>query len=115
MRLFAELENKVHLVRFEPGLIEFRPAEGVPRELANTLREKLMAWTGERWQVTISQEDGAPTLSEQERARTEARKARARETAPVRDVLEVFPDAEIREVHAGAAPRPDAHERERKR
>ena len=37
IRLRTDLEKYVHLVHFEPGRIEFRPAPGAPRNLAQEL------------------------------------------------------------------------------
>ena len=64
--LQAHLRNNVHLVRFEPGRLEFRPDEHAPRNLANRLGALLSEWTGRRWVVAISGEPGEPTLTEQE-------------------------------------------------
>src|ERR1700730_3114296 len=65
----AQLRAQVHLVAFEPGRIEFRPATGAPRDLASRLGQKLTEWTGTRWVVAVSQEDGTPTLEQQQQAR----------------------------------------------
>ena len=63
--LRSHLVSNVHLVSFEPGRIEFRPAEGAPRDLANRLGQLLGEWTGMRWVVAVSQAAGAPTLATQ--------------------------------------------------
>src|ERR1700724_4869980 len=62
--LRSHLLGHVHLVHFEPGRIEFRPAIGAPRDLANRLGKLLGEWTGTRWGGSISGEGGAPTLRE---------------------------------------------------
>jgi DNA polymerase-3 subunit gamma/tau len=64
----SQLYNFVHLVRFEAGRIEFRPNEHAPRDLAARTMKYLEQWTGTRWVVTISQEQGEPTLAEQDAA-----------------------------------------------
>ncbi|HEX7968965.1 MAG TPA: DNA polymerase III subunit gamma/tau, partial [Stellaceae bacterium] len=46
--LRSHLHAHVHLVHFEPGRIEFRPAVGAPRDLANRLGKLLGEWTGTR-------------------------------------------------------------------
>ncbi len=96
--LQAQLTRFVHLVRFEPGRIEFRPADGAPANLAGELAQKLAEWTGERWVVTISAEDGAPTLAEQTTAEAKSRRAEVAENPVVRAVLDAFPGAEVREI-----------------
>jgi DNA polymerase-3 subunit gamma/tau len=93
--LQAHLKNNVHLVRFEPGRLEFRPDEHAPRNLANRLGALLSEWTGRRWVVAISSEPGEPTLSEQDVAT--GRRERAEVTAHplVQAVMATFPGAAI--------------------
>ena len=45
------------------------PGDGAPRDLANRLGKLLGEWTGQRWVVSVSGEEGAPTLREQADAR----------------------------------------------
>ncbi|HEY6577908.1 MAG TPA: hypothetical protein VIY09_01170, partial [Rhizomicrobium sp.] len=102
--LRVQIENHVHLVRFEPGQIEFRAAPGAPRTLAGDLAQKLKEWTGARWVVTVAREGGEPTLAEQ---RKEARTRRLEQVAQqpvVRAVLDRFPGAEIVAVRDRAEP-----------
>ena len=91
----AQLRTQVHLVAFEPGQIEFRPAAGAPRDLASRLGQKLSEWTGIRWVVAVSQEDGAPTLEQQERARVSELESEVARHPLVRAVLDAFPGATI--------------------
>jgi DNA polymerase-3 subunit gamma/tau len=88
----------VHLVGFEPGRIEFRPAEGAPRDLPNRLGQLLTEWTGRRWIVSVSGEEGQPTLRETAEARDASLKNEAAQHPLVRKVLEVFPGARIEAV-----------------
>ncbi len=104
--LRSHLMTHLHLVHFEPGRIEFRPAPGAPRDLANRLGQLLGEWTGTRWLIAISEAEGEPTLRQQEeRHETELRNGVA--THPlVRAVLDAFPGATIaavRERFAAAA------------
>jgi DNA polymerase-3 subunit gamma/tau len=113
--LKAQIETCVHLVRLEPGLLEFRPAPAAPRTLAGDLQQKLNAWTGMRWSVSIAREGGAPTLAEQRKAAKAARMESVMQEPMVRAVLDRFPGAEIvavRDVVAEdvAAPMPDKDE-----
>ena len=91
----AQLRGQVHLVRFEPAHIEFRPAEGAPRDLANRLGQKLTEWTGTRWVVAVSQEEGAPKLEQQESARVSELGSEVARHPLVRAVLDAFPGATI--------------------
>jgi DNA polymerase III subunit gamma/tau len=91
----AQLRGQVHLVLFESGHIEFRPAEGAPRDLASRLGQKLGEWTGARWVVAVSQEDGAPTLEQQAQARDSEMLSEVARHPLVRAALEAFPGATI--------------------
>jgi DNA polymerase-3 subunit gamma/tau len=91
----AQLRAQVHLVAFEAGHIEFRPAEGAPRDLANRLGQKLGEWTGTRWVVAVSQEEGAPTLEQQAQARVSELESEVARHPLVRAVLDAFPGATI--------------------
>jgi DNA polymerase-3 subunit gamma/tau len=96
--LAAELRNSVHLVRYEPGLIEIRPAAAAPRDLANKVGEMLGRWTGRRWIVTVSSAPGAPTLRQQEEAAGRAVREEVVRHPAVLAVMEAFPGARILEV-----------------
>jgi DNA polymerase-3 subunit gamma/tau len=91
----AQLRAQVHLVAFEPGQIEFRPAGGAPRDLASRLGQKLSEWTGIRWVVAVSQEDGAATLEQQAQARISELESEVARHPLVRAVLDAFPGATI--------------------
>ena len=108
--LHAHLRSEVHLVRFEPGLIEWRQTPAAPRDLATRLMDKLQQWTGRRWIVSISQEPGAPTIAEQEEAQRKQQTAAAAAHPLVRAVLETFPGATIEAVRGAFAPAAAADE-----
>ncbi|HEY2069286.1 MAG TPA: DNA polymerase III subunit gamma/tau [Rhizomicrobium sp.] len=112
--LKVHLENDVHLVRIEPGQIEFRPSSRAPRTLSGDLAQKLKEWTGQRWVVTVAREGGAPTIAEQKRSVASAKIESVAQEPLVRAVLDRFPGAEIMTVReltveeAPAAPSEDS-------
>ena len=63
-KVFDEAETFLRLVRYRPGLIEFNPATGAPRDLANRLGQVLRTVTGERWVISVSDTEGEPTIVE---------------------------------------------------
>src|SRR5262249_28986928 len=91
----SHLWSDVHLVQFEPGRIELRPAAGAPRDLANRLGQLLREWTGMRWLVAVSEAMGEPTLREQEERRERNLRNEVESHPLVRAVLEAFPGATI--------------------
>jgi DNA polymerase-3 subunit gamma/tau len=108
----AQLRSQVHLVAFEPGHIEFRPAQGAPRDLASRLGQRLSEWTGARWVVAVSQAEGAATLDQQQQALASELESAVAEHPLVKAVLDAFPGATIaavRERFAAAEP-PAANE-----
>ncbi len=100
IQLKIALEQDVRLVRFERGSIEFSLTLGASPQLAQTLMRRLQEWTGIRWMVAVSREEGAPTLKEQAAARTEEKMTGVRAIPLVRKVLEAFPGAQIMAIRA---------------
>ncbi|MBV9062443.1 MAG: DNA polymerase III subunit gamma/tau [Alphaproteobacteria bacterium] len=107
--LKVHIENDMHLIRLEPGRIEFRPSAKAPHTLAADLAQKLKDWTSVRWVVSVAREGGAPTIAEARRAAAQAKLDSVAQEPLVRAVLDRFPGAEIVGVHdrptdAGIAP-----------
>jgi DNA polymerase-3 subunit gamma/tau len=96
------LERDMRLVRFEDGTLEVALEPGAARTMIGELSRKLSLWTGRRWMVAVSAEEGAPTI----KAQAEARKAellRGVAADPlVQAVLNRFPGAEIVDVRGPA-------------
>jgi DNA polymerase-3 subunit gamma/tau len=89
------LERDVRLVRCEDGQLEVALEATAPRTFVHDLQRKLTAWTGKRWIVVVSQEQGAATLRSQQDER-QADLERSVETDPlVQAVLRRFPGATI--------------------
>lgn len=93
--LRVNIENDIHLVRLEPGQLEFRPSSRAPRTLAGDLAQKLKDWTGQRWVVTVAREGGAPTIAERKKMAAQAKLESVMQEPMVRAVLDRFPGAEI--------------------
>ncbi|MCG8596744.1 MAG: DNA polymerase III subunit gamma/tau [Kiloniellales bacterium] len=95
-RLAVHLSDHVHLVRYAPGILEFRPGELAPPKLAGTVGRLLQDWTGRRWMVSVSEgADGAPTLAEQRQAAAAAEREEVMKHPLVQAALETFPGAEV--------------------
>jgi len=101
----SHLREHVHLIAFEPGRIEFRPADGAPGNLANRISQLLGEWTGERWLVARSEAaPGEPTLREQDERRERELRSEVVRHPLVQAVLETFPGATIAAVRERFAP-----------
>jgi DNA polymerase-3 subunit gamma/tau len=95
MTLKIEVEDHLRLARYTPGRIEFTPTDAAPRDLAARLGQRLQAWTGVRWGVSVVPGCTEPTLSEIRDADRLADEARARECPLVQAVLTAFPGARV--------------------
>jgi DNA polymerase III subunit gamma/tau len=89
------LERDVRLVHCEDGQLEIALLPSAAKTMVHDLQRKLTAWTGKRWIVVISQEQGAATLREQaEREREEVERG-VQADPLVKAVLDRFPGAKI--------------------
>ncbi len=100
------LERHVRLVRFEDGRIEFSPVEGANPALAGEIGRKLTGWTGRRWIVAISREEGRPTLAEMREVRRREAVDDALADPVVAAIFRLFPGAEIVDVKFEDEPEP---------
>jgi DNA polymerase-3 subunit gamma/tau len=101
--LAAHLRNNVHLVRFEPGRLEFRPTEHALANLAPRLTTLLSEWTGRRWAISVSNEAGDQTLAAQAKRQTADRLAEASNLPLVKALLQSFPGAVVENVRERGA------------
>jgi DNA polymerase III subunit gamma/tau len=96
--LYGQLTNCLHLVRFEPGHIEFRPSVEAPRDLATRLGQFLLEVTGRRWMISVARDGGEPTLRQQAEAQAAGRLAEVSSHPLVQAALSVFPGAAIHKI-----------------
>jgi DNA polymerase-3 subunit gamma/tau len=94
----AALERDVRLVRFEDGQLEISVLPSAPKTLVGDLSRKLAAWTGRRWMVAVSSEEGAPTMRQQAETQKAELMRGVRADPLVQSVLQRFPGAEIVDV-----------------
>ena len=96
--LYNEVALHVHLVRFEQGMVEFRPATQAPRDLSTRLGQFLLGVTGQRWMVSVSRDTGAPTLRQQAEARTAQLRTDVENHPMVKAAMAAFPGARIERI-----------------
>ncbi|PIE10782.1 MAG: DNA polymerase III subunit gamma/tau [Rhodobacterales bacterium] len=107
VQLLVEVETGLRLLSYRPGHIEFTPADGASPQLAQRLGQRLSAFTGARWVVSIGQGDGAPTIAETRADEEAALEAEAEAHPLVQAVIASFPKARITEIRR---PEPPAEE-----
>jgi len=108
VKLLVEVENHLRLVHYAPGRIEFEPTPDAPRDLAATLAQRLQAWTGARWGVSVVGQGGGATIAEARDAEKTAAKADAMQNPLVQAVFAAFPKAAILEVRTPEESRAEA-------
>lgn len=93
--LAQQLHDQVGLVRFEPPILALKPLRPLgsdwPRELAALLK----SLTGAGWQVSLSDDSGAPSLLDQDKMAEEKVRAQVLADPLVGAVTAAFPDAEL--------------------
>ncbi|MDE2336858.1 MAG: DNA polymerase III subunit gamma/tau [Alphaproteobacteria bacterium] len=93
--LKTQIMNFAHLVKFEPGHISVRLAAGAPQNLIGQMSDKLSQWTGRRWMVSTSQEQGLATLAETQQSAAQSVMEEVRAHPAVSAALAAFPGAKI--------------------
>ena len=100
IKLKIALEEQVELVKFGPGYLELHTLDGAPKNLAPDLARKLQSWSGERWIVSLSEEQGMPPLGVRRREEEARAVEEIRKHPAVKNVMHHFPDAEIKSVRS---------------
>jgi len=100
MKLLYEVEEGVRLVRYAPGRIEFEPSPKAGSDLAARLSQRLQAFTGQRWGVSVVSGGGQPTLAELRDADRLQTEAEVMQTPLVQAVMLAFPGAKIAEIRS---------------
>ena len=95
IKLKSALERSVRLVGFRPGHLDVSLTGEAYSGLIHELTQKLSEWTGTRWVVSLSQEEGGETIFERNKARADAALAEARQDPTVDAALKLFPGSEI--------------------
>ena len=87
-----------HPVKIADGVLDFRPADGAPERLSQDLSQKLKAATGNRWVVSISNQQGEPTLAQMADKAEENLRGQIMEQPLVKNIIDLFPDAQLKEI-----------------
>jgi DNA polymerase III subunit gamma/tau len=95
------LERDLRLVRFEPGRLEIALEPNASKALIGDLARRISQWTGQRWMVVVSSEQGQPTIRSQIEARRAELERGVQADPLVKAVLARFPGAQIVAVREG--------------
>ncbi|MEM1365698.1 MAG: hypothetical protein AAGH82_08085, partial [Pseudomonadota bacterium] len=98
LRVKNALRNDLRIVELSPPNLTFSLVEGADQRIVQLLMERLQKWTGARWIIAVSQEEGAPTLAETDARTKSERMADAEANPAVHAVLNAFPGARVVDV-----------------
>ncbi|MDB4852141.1 DNA polymerase III subunit gamma/tau [Alphaproteobacteria bacterium] len=104
MLLAARIRNHVRLVALQSGRLEIALTGNAPETLAGDLTKQLGQWTGQRWLVSLSDEQGGTTLAEDTAAAAAKIHDAIAEDPLVAKIMEIFPGASIDSITAAASP-----------
>lgn len=93
--LQAHLVNDIHLVKFEQGHLSIRLRDSAPQNMTGRISERLSQWTGQRWVISFSKEQGEPTLGDTRRQAQQQVMDEVKAHPAVADILAVFPGTKI--------------------
>ena len=98
LKLKAMIRKFLRPVKIEPGRLEIGLVEGAPKALVGELSTGLEDWTGCRWVIAISREQGGRTLKEIEQEQRTELVSDASQDPDVAAILAQFPGARVRDV-----------------
>lgn len=96
--LQMQIINNVHLVKFEQGHLSIRLKDSAQQNLVGLMSDRLSLWTGDRWMVSISREQGLPTLAESRDSTQKSVMSDVLSHPIVAEVIKVFPGASVAEI-----------------
>ncbi|MBP1098207.1 DNA polymerase III subunit gamma/tau [Bradyrhizobium diazoefficiens] len=105
----AALEADMRLVRFEEGRLEVALEPNASRTMITELARKFELWTGRRWTVIVSNEQGQPTLRSVNQAAKQEHARTAEADPRVQEVLSRFPGSKVVEVRRLAPETPESN------
>jgi DNA polymerase III subunit gamma/tau len=89
------IKQYVRPVSFGEGKIEIALGAGAPKTLYNDISRRLEMWTGQRWLVVPSNEEGAATIAETEAGTKQANENQAMEDPVIASIMKRFPGTKI--------------------
>ena len=91
-----DLERNVRLVKFSKGKIDIAFNEKLSKTFIKNLTSKLSEWTGHRWIITLSKDEGNITAYEKKEKIKKKLFEEAKSSKVYKKIKEFFPDAELR-------------------
>tara|TARA_Y100000590_G_scaffold439995_1_gene564802 strand:- start:12626 stop:14302 length:1677 start_codon:yes stop_codon:yes gene_type:complete len=95
IELKYELEKNVNLIKFSQGKIDISFNENLGKNFVRNLSERLLAWTGKRWVITLTKKEGQKTFAEQQLISKKLLLEKEKEGEIYKKFKDVFSDLEL--------------------
>ena len=95
VELKYDLERNVKLVSFNRGKIDISFNENLNKNFIKILTEKLLTWTGERWIISLSKNEGEKTFYEKKINQEFEKLEKEKKGEVSKKILTAFPDAKL--------------------
>lgn len=95
---YHHLIEDINLVKFNPGNIEMRTNEHVPKNFVQNIKELLLKWTQQEWIITLSADEGESTIKEQDNLNKEKEKKEFEKHPIIDNIIKNFPGSQINKI-----------------
>ncbi len=98
IELKFDLERNVRLVKFEQGKIDISFNENLSKDFIKNISNKLNEWTGKRWIISLSKDEGETTVYEKNNERKAELIEQMKQSEIYKKIMATFPDIELVDV-----------------
>ena len=98
IELKFDLERNVRLVKFEQGKIDISFNENLSKDFIKNISNKLNEWTGKRWIISLSKDEGETTVYEKKNHQKIELLEQMKQSEIYKKIMATFPDIELVDV-----------------
>jgi DNA polymerase-3 subunit gamma/tau len=98
IELKFDLERNVRLVKFEQGKIDISFNENLSKDFIKNISNKLNEWTGKRWIISLSKDEGETTVYEKKNQQKIELLEQMKQSEIYKKIMATFPDIELIDV-----------------
>ena len=98
IELKFDLERNVRLVKFEQGKIDISFNENLSKDFIKNISNKLNEWTGKRWIISLSKDEGETTIYEKKNQQKTELLEQMKQSEIYKKIMATFPDIELIDV-----------------